>query len=232
MSRFGLPPARPPRWSPRGGATRERRPRTRAAPLSLSARAGRSGYILTVTSLKMAVPGVAVGLLGAALSKAAARWGYGVSWSARDGAAILATLAAFLIVHLYAVRSDDTLRRAGILIAVLVFAVSAANTILLLFPVQEYGDNAYIVVVVDSAKPFSRWLTGSAVLTGLYAGLWKFPPVLALLPASVTSAHGCFYGEYRELHYAVGDLSVLREWTRDWFRTFRRGMRFGPPTRG
>ena len=37
---------------------------------------------------------------------------------------------------------------------------------------------------------------------------------------------GCFYGEYREPYYAVHDLSVLREWARDWFRTFRRGLRF------
>ena len=40
---------------------------------------------------------------------------------------------------------------------------------------------------------------------------------------------GCFYGEYREPYYAVHDLSVLAEWTRDWFRTFRWGMRFGAP---
>jgi hypothetical protein len=37
---------------------------------------------------------------------------------------------------------------------------------------------------------------------------------------------GCFYGEYREPQYAVRDLSVLKEWTRDWFLTFRHGMRF------
>lgn len=46
----------------------------------------------------------------------------------------------------------------------------------------------------------------------------------ALLAENCT---GCFYGEYREPYYAVNDLSVLREWTRDWFRTFRRGLRFG-----
>jgi hypothetical protein len=38
------------------------------------------------------------------------------------------------------------------------------------------------------------------------------------------SCSGCFYGEYREPHYAVRDLSVLAEWVRDWLLTFRRGM--------
>jgi len=35
---------------------------------------------------------------------------------------------------------------------------------------------------------------------------------------------GCLYGEYREPFYAIRDISVLREWTVDWLRTFRRGM--------
>lgn len=35
---------------------------------------------------------------------------------------------------------------------------------------------------------------------------------------------GCFYGEYREPHYAVRDAAVLLEWTRDYLRTFRKGM--------
>jgi MoaA/NifB/PqqE/SkfB family radical SAM enzyme len=35
---------------------------------------------------------------------------------------------------------------------------------------------------------------------------------------------GCFYGEYREPHYAVRDARVLLEWVRDWSRTFRKGM--------
>jgi MoaA/NifB/PqqE/SkfB family radical SAM enzyme len=42
----------------------------------------------------------------------------------------------------------------------------------------------------------------------------------------VDACVGCFYGEYREPYYTIHDLSVLREWTSDWFRTFRRGMRF------
>jgi MoaA/NifB/PqqE/SkfB family radical SAM enzyme len=41
------------------------------------------------------------------------------------------------------------------------------------------------------------------------------------------SCAGCFYGEYREPLYAIRDASVLQEWTRDWMRTFRRGMRWG-----
>jgi MoaA/NifB/PqqE/SkfB family radical SAM enzyme len=35
---------------------------------------------------------------------------------------------------------------------------------------------------------------------------------------------GCFYGEYREPHYAVRDAGVLLEWVLDWARTFRKGM--------
>jgi len=42
----------------------------------------------------------------------------------------------------------------------------------------------------------------------------------------VRECTGCFYGEYREPQYAVRDLSVLAEWSRDWVRTFRRGMRW------
>lgn len=41
-----------------------------------------------------------------------------------------------------------------------------------------------------------------------------------------TSCQGCFYGEYREPQYAVREFAVLQEWVRDWFHTFRYGMRF------
>jgi sulfatase maturation enzyme AslB (radical SAM superfamily) len=44
--------------------------------------------------------------------------------------------------------------------------------------------------------------------------------------ALAENCSGCFYGEYREPYYAAHDLSVLREWARDWFRTFRRGLKF------
>jgi len=42
----------------------------------------------------------------------------------------------------------------------------------------------------------------------------------------VASCSGCFYGEYREPQYAVRDPAVFAEWLRDWFRVFRRGMRW------
>jgi len=45
------------------------------------------------------------------------------------------------------------------------------------------------------------------------------------------SCTGCFYGEYREPSYAIRDAEVLREWTVDWLRTFRKGMGWsGAPT--
>jgi hypothetical protein len=57
---------------------------------------------------------------------------------------------------------------------------------------------------------------------GYYRGR-EFHRQAAALAGACT---GCFYGEYREPYYAAHDLSVLREWARDWFRTFRRGLRF------
>jgi MoaA/NifB/PqqE/SkfB family radical SAM enzyme len=48
----------------------------------------------------------------------------------------------------------------------------------------------------------------------------------------ITNAcRGCFYGEYREPLYALRDFSVFREWVRDWYRTFRHGMRFNSGSR-
>ncbi len=41
-----------------------------------------------------------------------------------------------------------------------------------------------------------------------------------------SDCRGCFYGEYREPLYALRDYSVFLEWVRDWFRTFRHGMKF------
>ena len=42
--------------------------------------------------------------------------------------------------------------------------------------------------------------------------------------AQASSCAGCFYAEYREPDYAIRHMSVLREWTVDWLRTFRKGM--------
>lgn len=57
---------------------------------------------------------------------------------------------------------------------------------------------------------------------GYYKG-WEFQRQGAALAEICT---GCFYGEYREPYYAVHDLTVLREWVHDYFRIFRRGLRF------
>jgi MoaA/NifB/PqqE/SkfB family radical SAM enzyme len=43
---------------------------------------------------------------------------------------------------------------------------------------------------------------------------------------AANACEGCFYGEYREPYYAVRDMAVFGEWLRDWFITFRHGMRF------
>jgi MoaA/NifB/PqqE/SkfB family radical SAM enzyme len=43
---------------------------------------------------------------------------------------------------------------------------------------------------------------------------------------AANACEGCFYGEYREPYYAVRDMAVFGEWLRDWFVTFRHGMRF------
>ena len=43
---------------------------------------------------------------------------------------------------------------------------------------------------------------------------------------AANACEGCFYGEYREPYYAVRDMAVFGEWLRDWFFTFRHGMRF------
>ena len=55
---------------------------------------------------------------------------------------------------------------------------------------------------------------------------YRSPAYLQRVRQITSACQGCFYGEYRESQYAVRDSSVLREWVRDWFRTFRRGMRF------
>jgi MoaA/NifB/PqqE/SkfB family radical SAM enzyme len=52
-------------------------------------------------------------------------------------------------------------------------------------------------------------------------------------PNRITAAAcaGCFYGEYREPHYAIRSSMVLAEWALDYVRTFRHGMRFNPGAR-
>jgi hypothetical protein len=142
---------------------------------------------VAVLTLRTTLLGALAACLGAVPVIAVAAWGYGVAWSARDGTAVLVLLLIALGVHSYAARSDDTLRRAGICIAAAAFVLTAANTLLRMWPVHEYGDNAFLVGVVESGKPFSRWLAGSAILTWVYAGVWKFPPVSALLPGAATA---------------------------------------------
>lgn len=53
-----------------------------------------------------------------------------------------------------------------------------------------------------------------------------------LAAAQRAACSGCFYGEYREPHYAITDPAVLWEWCLGWLRTFRKGMDWqeGPGT--
>jgi hypothetical protein len=140
-----------------------------------------------VPTLRTTLLGIGAACLGAIPALALAGWGYGVAWSPGDSAAMLVLILVALVVHGYAARSDDTLRRAGISIAAAAFILTVANAVLRMWPVHEYGDNAFIVGVVESGSPFSRWLAGSAILTWVYAGVWKFPPVSALLPGGATA---------------------------------------------
>jgi len=55
---------------------------------------------------------------------------------------------------------------------------------------------------------------------------YRSPAYLQRVRKITSACQGCFYGEYREPQYALHDPSVLQEWVRGWFCTFRRGMRF------
>lgn len=62
------------------------------------------------------------------------------------------------------------------------------------------------------------------ILDPSFASFYRSAEFRRQAEAQARSCSGCFYGEYREPHYAIRDLSVLREWTVDWLRTFRKGM--------
>lgn len=59
-----------------------------------------------------------------------------------------------------------------------------------------------------------------------FASFYRGAEFRARSAEQVGECSGCFYGEYREPQYAVRDLSVFAEWSRDWARVFRRGMRW------
>lgn len=125
-----------------------------------------------------------------AITMVAAGRVYGVGWSVRDGAFIFAAFLLVLAAHYCAARSDLARKWAGVLLVTVVFGFSLANSVLLLYPRQEYGDAVQFVSVVESGVPFSRWMAGTAILGWLHAALWKFPPLAALLPNPLQTSHG------------------------------------------
>ncbi|MFB3852651.1 MAG: radical SAM protein [Vicinamibacterales bacterium] len=62
------------------------------------------------------------------------------------------------------------------------------------------------------------------ILDESFASYYRSPGFARSARAQADSCSGCFYAEYREPDYAVRDITVLREWTVDWLRTFRKGM--------
>ena len=62
------------------------------------------------------------------------------------------------------------------------------------------------------------------ILAPDFAATYRGEGVRLAAEAQRTACDGCFYGEYREPHYAVRDAGVLWEWARDYLRTFRKGM--------
>jgi MoaA/NifB/PqqE/SkfB family radical SAM enzyme len=62
------------------------------------------------------------------------------------------------------------------------------------------------------------------VLSPEFVAVYRSDAFRELAAAQGSACSGCFYGEYREPFYAIGDASVLMEWVWDWLRTFRRGM--------
>ena len=62
------------------------------------------------------------------------------------------------------------------------------------------------------------------ILDPSFAAFYRSADFRRQAAAQASSCTGCFYGEYREPHYAIRDLGVLWEWTVDWLRTFHKGM--------
>lgn len=150
-----------------------------------------------------------------AITIVVARCVYGVAWTICDGAVMLAIFLLAIAVHHYAARSEQARKRAGLLVVTAVFVLGLANSILLLFPRQEYGDFIHIVNFVESGNPFSRWMTGTAILGWLHMALWKFPPLAALLPASLKSGHG-FVCLMSSLCMFVASLALLNRRGTSW----------------
>jgi hypothetical protein len=159
--------------------------------------------------------GTIAGLLAMTITIVAAHYVYGVVWTVRDGAVMLAIFLLTIAVHHDATRSAQARKRAGLLLVTAVFVLGLANSILLLFPRQEYGDYIYIVNVVESGNPFSRWMTGTAILGWLHMALWKFPPLAALLPASLKSGHG-FICLMSSLCMFVASVALLNRRVTSW----------------
>ena len=67
----------------------------------------------------------------------------------------------------------------------------------------------------------------ASILSPDFVRLFRSDKFRRMAKEQARGCAGCFYGEYREPLYAIRDASVLQEWTRDWMRTFRRGMRWG-----
>ena len=57
-----------------------------------------------------------------------------------------------------------------------------------------------------------------------FVDVYRSKAFRAMADTQADACSGCFYGEYREPFYAIRDSRILREWTVDWFRTFRHGM--------
>jgi hypothetical protein len=55
---------------------------------------------------------------------------------------------------------------------------------------RSYGDSAYILVRLGEGTVVAKWLGGTAVASWVHAGVWKFPPFAAALPATMLTPEG------------------------------------------
>jgi hypothetical protein len=80
-----------------------------------------------------------------------------------------------------------------------------------LTPIKSYGDSAYLEAEIVKGMPYPRWLTGTAILSWVYAAIWQLPPLLKHLPAALATSGG-FLSVTGALAMGIGTIALLRRW--------------------
>jgi hypothetical protein len=76
---------------------------------------------------------------------------------------------------------------------------------------QQYGDSAYVLARIGDGPLVPKWLAGMALAGWIHAALWEFPPLAAVLPATLLTPAG-FLGVVGAFAMAGATIACLRRW--------------------